>query len=301
MKTFLEHLNEEDNTDRGITPIVRAVIAGFIPFGKDMWERITGKVPVRMYGMHITGLEGAEKIGKKLQGTRKQLPVTTRPDAEFIDIANSGGLLTSGGYIMIVEGEVVANFDRDVNSFRDEQGRRWVDVSKVPGFTSYLEWTKDILKLQNSILDKVSDGHLKGFNSIFTDGSGQQKGAAIGMYIDGVESLLKGDKYRLNLEDLFKNSSGNNTWNEVLMTDFDVIKVLADEEPYDDMMEPVFYNRQSAQKWLNKNNMGGAKIQFYVEGDTKKRYIEEELFKIEKLNGRIVLNLNKKFNFPVEY
>ncbi len=67
------------------------------------------------------------------------------------------------------------------------------------------------------------------------------------------------------------------------------------------MMEPVFYNRQSAQKWLKKNKMGGAKIQFYVEGDTKKRYIEEELFKIEKLNGRITLNLNKKFNFPVEY
>ena len=297
MKTYKQFILEA--TDRGVTPMVNAIIAGFIPFGKDMWERITGKVPIRMYGMHVTNLEGAEKIGKKLQGTRKQLPVTTKPDAEFIDIADSGGLLTSGGYIMIVEGEVVANFDRDVNSFRDEQGRRWVDVGKVPGFASHVEWVKDVMKLQDDITEKIDDDI--GFNKILIDGEGKQKAAAIRMYIDGVESLLKSDKYRLNLEDLFKNSTGHNTWNEMLVSDFDVIKVLVDEEPYDDEMEPVFYNRQSAQKWLNKNNMGGAKIQFYVEGDTKKKYITDELFKIEKLNGRIVLNLNKKFNFPVEY
>tara|TARA_Y100000361_G_scaffold41591_1_gene35664 strand:- start:2791 stop:3675 length:885 start_codon:yes stop_codon:yes gene_type:complete len=294
MKTFKEFLSE----DSGVTPIARAVIAGFIPFGQTMWERITGKVPIRMYGMHVTNQDGAEKIGKTLQKSKKQLPVTTKPDAEFVDIANSGGLLTSGGYIMIVEGDVVADFDRDVNSFRDEQGRRWVDVSKVPGFTSHIDWVNDVMELQDDITEKIDDDI--GFNQIFTEGTGKQKAAAIRMYIDGVESLLS-NKYRINLEDLFKNSSGNNTWNEILMSNIEVVKVLADEEPYDDMMEPVFYNRQSAQKWLKKNKMGGAKIQFYVEGDTKKRYIEEELFKIEKLNGRITLNLNKKFNFPVEY
>lgn len=297
MKTYKQFILEA--TDHGVTPIARAVIAGFIPFGQTMWERITGKVPIRMYGMHITGLDGAEKIGKTLQKSKKQLPVTTKPDSEFIDIANSGGLLTSGGYIMIVEGDVVANFDRDVNSFRDEQGRRWVDVGKVPGFTSHIDWVKDVMELQDDISFKVLT-YKYSFNEIFTKGSGKQKSQAISMYIDGVESLLS-NKYRINLEDLFKNSSGNNTWNEILMSNIEVIKVLADEEPYDDMMEPVFYNRQSAQKWLKKNKMGGAKIQFYVEGDTKKKYITEELFKIEKLNGRITLNLNKKFNFPVEY
>ena len=297
MKTYKQFILEA--TDHGVTPIARAVIAGFIPFGQTMWERITGKVPIRMYGIHITGLDGAEKIVKTLQKSKKQLPVTTKPDSEFIDIANSGGLLTSGGYIMIVEGDVVANFDRDVNSFRDEQGRRWVDVGKVPGFTSHIDWVKDVMELQDDISFKVLT-YKYSFNEIFTKGSGKQKSQAISMYIDGVESLLS-NKYRINLEDLFKNSSGNNTWNEILMSNIEVIKVLADEEPYDDMMEPVFYNRQSAQKWLKKNKMGGAKIQFYVEGDTKKKYITEELFKIEKLNGRITLNLNKKFNFPVEY
>ena len=299
MKTFRNFLVEEDNTDRGITPIARAVIAGFIPFGQTMWERITGKIPIRMYGMHVTSQEGAETIGKRLQGSKKQLPVTTKPDAEFIDIATSGGILTSGGYIMIVEGDVVADFDRDVNSFRDEQGRRWVDIGKVPGFTSHIDWVKDVMELQDDISFKILT-YKYSFNEIFTKGTGKQKSQAISLYIDGVESLLS-NKYRINLEDLFKNSSGNNTWNEILMSDVEVIKVIADEEPYDDMMEPVFYNFQSAQKWLKKNKMGGAEIQFYGDDNIKKKYIEDELFKIQKLNGRITLNLNKKFNFPVEY
>ena len=57
MKTYKQFILEA--TDHGVTPIARAVIAGFIPFGQTMWERITGKVPIRMYGMHVTGLDGA--------------------------------------------------------------------------------------------------------------------------------------------------------------------------------------------------------------------------------------------------
>ena len=342
MKTFKEFLIEEE--DRGVTPMVNAIIAGFIPFGQGMWERITGKEPIEYYGMHVTGLEGIEKIGNKIQGTKKQLPVTTKPDAEIINLMNSGGILTSGGYFAIVKGTLVAQFEQDVNSFRDEQGRRWVDVTKVPVFASHFDWSMDVLEIQDNIYSEViesQDGNpsnqnkyggyegylksfpfeeydieptsqkeyirsedVKNFPEIFTlamGASGKEKAAAISMYIDSVESLLKSDKYRVKLEDLFKNVGGSHKWDEMFLVDVEVIKVLADEESYDDYMEELFYNEKTAKAWLKGLKMGKAKVQLYATNDNKKRIIEDELVKIEKLNNRIKLNLNKKFDFPVEY
>ena len=342
MKTFKEFLIEEE--DRGVTPMVNAIIAGFIPFGQGMWERITGKEPIEYYGMHVTGLEGIEKIGNKIQGTKKQLPVTTKPDAEIINLMNSGGILTSGGYFAIVKGTLVAQFEQDVNSFRDEQGRRWVDVTKVPVFASHFDWSMDVLEIQDNIYSEViesQDGNpsnqnkyggyegylksfpfeeydieptsqkeyirtedVKNFPEIFTlamGASGKEKAAAISMYIDSVESLLKSDKYRVKLEDLFKNVGGSHKWDEMFLVDVEVIKVLADEESYDDYMDELFPDKKSEKSWMRKNKFSRAKLEFYRTNDNKKQILEDELRKIEKLNNRIKLNLNKKFDFPVEY
>ena len=49
MKTFKQHLIEGSTTE-----LAELIMKGAIPFSEKMWNRITGKTPITMYGMHVT-------------------------------------------------------------------------------------------------------------------------------------------------------------------------------------------------------------------------------------------------------
>ena len=264
MIRFKEFLTEGSDSR-----VAELVIGNFIPFSAKMWNRITGKKAIEMYGMHVTDLEGLNTIAKRLVGTKKQLPVMTSPSSEYKKgFASGEGILTEGGVFVILQGKNVVEFGQDIASWRDTQGRRWVDISTSSSFLNRDDMMDAIEQIQLDIYhnviekqdqnpqvqakygvdEKVRDVNIDpdpaeywrsndvmDYGSIFEWGTGKDKAAAIKMYIDKIEAELKKAKYKESIANFFlvggRSSPGiDEMWDEILMIDTKILKVFISAE-----------------------------------------------------------------------
>jgi len=218
------------------------VIGSYVPFSAKMWNRITGKKSIEMYGLHVTDLEGLDTIVKRIEGTKKQLPVMTKPADQWKkNFAMGSGVLTEGGVFVVVRGKNVVEFGQDIASWRDSQGRRWVDISINSSFLKRDDMVEAIEQIQLDIYreviekqdmdpqlqikygvdEKVRDMNIDPdpakywrsndvmeYGNIFEVGTGKEKAAAIKMFIDRVEDELKKEKYKESIASFFLYGGG---------------------------------------------------------------------------------------------
>ena len=280
MIRFKEFLTEGSDSK-----VAELVIGNFIPFSAKMWNRITGKKAIEMYGMHVTDLEGLNTIVKRIEGTKKQLPVMTNPASEWKkNFALGQGVLTEGGVFVVVRGKNIVEFGQDIASWRDTQGRRWVDVSINSSFLERDDMIKAVEQIQLDIYhiviekqdrnpqlqvkygvdEKVRDVNIDpdpaeywrsndvmDYGSIFEYGTGKEKAAAIKMFIDKVEDELKKAKYKESIANFFLVGGGTSgideMWDEILMVDSKVLKVFVDTDRLaDDLWFREPYNLKSS-------------------------------------------------------
>jgi hypothetical protein len=195
---------------------------------------------------------------KRLSGSKKGIPTMTELDDKEIRkfIETEWGVLTSGGVWTVLKGTPVVELGMDYGTFRDKQGRRWVDITfkldrdadleynMVEGFrqlrediySAVIEAQDDNPELQKEMgsfdpedpdrwrTDNVYNfSHIGGVNN---RGTGKEKALALKMYIDGAEELV-----RQNLSDLLKVLSTPNEmrfhadWDEIILTNVKIDRI----------------------------------------------------------------------------
>ncbi len=180
---------------------------------------------------------------------------------KFID--TEWGVLTEGGIWVVLKGTPVVEFGMDYGTFRDTQGRRWVDVTfkmdrdadleydMVEGFRQLRELIYETViqaqddnpELQKEMgsfdpedpdrwrTDNVYNfNHIGGVNN---RGTGKEKALALKMFIDGAEELV-----RQNLSSLMKVLTKPDMmrfhadWDEIILTKFKIDRMVIEYRTY---------------------------------------------------------------------
>ena len=263
MKTFKQYLTEGSVTQVNEIIFESSDADVIIPLSQTIWERLTGKKGVK-YAIHITSLDGLEDI-KRLSGSKKGIPTMTELDDREIRkfIETEWGVLTSGGVWAVLKGTPVVELGMDYGTWRDTQGRRWVDVTfkmdrdadlehnMTEGFrdlrekiyTEVIEAQDDNPELQKEMgsfdpedPDRWRSDNVWNFNHIGgtnNAGTPKEKALALKMFIDGAEELVK-----QNLTDLMKVLSTPNEmrfhadWDEIILTKFKVDRMVIEDRAY---------------------------------------------------------------------
>ena len=202
MKTFKEFLTEEQQFHS-----VKDLVFGgslswtsgesiYIPLSLPMWKRITNIK--KMYGVHATSIDGVEKLLKK-QRTAAQ--VSTADSASEGGINHlATGVATEGGAVALLKGDAAFEADDDIYSYKDKQGRRWVEASyfekSIPGLRNHVEKLKNRIyhTLEPDLADLWTGGKRKKLVAgTFPDLAryGETAGKAIKMYFDEIETYIK--------------------------------------------------------------------------------------------------------------
>ena len=263
MKGFKQYLTEGSDTSINEIIFESEDADVIIPLSQTIWERLTGKKGQK-YAVHITDGEGLNDL-KRISGSKKGLPtMTDLPDNEikkFID--TQYGVLTEGGVWVVLKGTPVVEFAMDYGTWRDTQGRRWVDVTykmdrdadlehnMVEGFrqlrediySAVIEAQDDNPELQKEMgsfdpedPDRWRSDNVWNFNHIGgtnNAGTPKEKALALKMFIDGAEELVK-----QNLTDLMKVLSTPNEmrfhadWDEIILTKFKIDRMVIEDRAY---------------------------------------------------------------------
>jgi len=219
-----------------------------IPLSPAIMRRIWPK-PVRTTVFHLTDEEGIGKL-KKMQGGKRSISAFYNMDSYVISV----GIKTEGGYVVELEGDVLAASPDDVSSQPDKSGRRWLTFSTLmntstasdPGLggkTKLKKMEKDLENLLVEILLK-NGKDVKGIHQTVIAGTWEQLGRATGGkeksviikdYIDGMEKIMK--KYSKPLKSIFTDYTKKRTldpdedsgekamWDELVVNNFKIQKI----------------------------------------------------------------------------
>ena len=103
--------------------------AGFkdihIPLSPSIMSRIWPK-SIRSKAFHLTDFDGLKKL-KGMQKGKRSISAFYNMD----DIMITSGIKTEGGYVVELEGDVLAASPDDISSQPDKSGRRWITVSSL--------------------------------------------------------------------------------------------------------------------------------------------------------------------------
>ena len=263
MKGFKQHLTEGSDTRINEIVFESSDDDVIIPLSQTIWERLTGKKGQK-YSVHITDWKGLNDL-KRISGSKKGLPtMTDLPDNEIKKfIETQYGVLTEGGIWVVLKGTPVVEFAMDYGTWRDSQGRRWVDMTykmdvdadlehnMVEGFrqlrediySAVIEVQDDNPELQKEMgsfdpedPDRWRTDNVYNFNHIGgtnNRGTGKEKALALKMFIDGAEELV-----RQNLSGLLKVLSTPNEmrfhadWDEIILTKFKIDRMVIEYRTY---------------------------------------------------------------------
>jgi len=281
MKTFKGYLKERfQEWKRGSAPAWTESLSkmlfdlprtGFkdikIPLSSAIFKRIWPE-SIRSKVFHLTDYDGVGKL-KKMQGKKKSISAFYNIE----DYILAGGIKTDGGYVVELEGDVLAAAPDDVSSQPDKSGRRWITFSSLmnpstaadPGLggKSKLKGIeKDIESLLVDILTKNDLGPYKkglttrelnrGWSWLGAKTGGKEKSIIIKDYIDGMEKIMKKHSKSLRsvLTDYTKkrtldpdpDSGDKAMWDELVVNNFKIQKIhvgpeFADEFREDDDVE----------------------------------------------------------------
>ncbi len=221
-----------------------------IPLSPSIMSRIWPK-SVRSKAFHLTDYDGLGKL-KGLQKGKKSISAFYNMDDYMI----ASGIKTEGGYVVELEGDVLAASPDDISSQPDKSGRRWITFSSLmnpstasdPGLgggSKLKGIDKDIESLLIDILVKNDMGpYKKGLTTteinrawIYLGNStgGKEKSLIIKDYIDGMEKIMK--KHSKSLRSVLTDYTKKRTlesdpdsgdvamWDELVVNNFTIQKI----------------------------------------------------------------------------
>ena len=268
MKSFKQYLTEGSDT-----PVNEIIFESddadvLIPLSQTIWERLTGEKKDK-YAVHITDLEGLDSL-KRISGSKKGIPSMTDTSDKVIDsfVQTQWGVLTEGGFWVVLKGKPVVELGMDYGTWRDTQGRRWVDITfkmdrfgdlqhnMITGFRDLREKIyADVIEAQddNPELQKKmgsfdpedpdrwrSDNvwnfnHIGGANNA---GTPKEKALAIKMFIDGAEKLVKENLRDIQIMITTPSSMRYHAdWDEIIMTKFKIDRIVIEKRQLDRMVD----------------------------------------------------------------
>tara|TARA_Y100000034_G_scaffold129706_1_gene186675 strand:+ start:389 stop:1312 length:924 start_codon:yes stop_codon:yes gene_type:complete len=275
MKTFRQFITEGGGDTTTNEIIFNSSDADvLIPLSQTIWERLTGKKGQK-YAVHITDWEGLNDL-KRISGSKKGLPtMTDLADKEIKKfIETEYGVLTDGGVWVVLKGTPIIELGMDYGTWRDIQGRRWVDVTykmdrdadlehnmqvgfrqlREDIYSVVIEAQNDNPELQKEMgsfdpkdpdrwrTDNVwTFNHIGGTNNA---GTGKEKALALKMFIDGAEELV-----RQNLSSLLKVLSKPDMmrfhadWDEIILTKFKIDRMVIEYRTYQKLNVDVDFIR----------------------------------------------------------
>jgi len=268
-----------------------------IPLSPSIMKRIWPK-SIRSKTFHLTDFDGV----KKLKGMQKG----KRSISAFYNIEDyilEGGIKTDGGYVVELEGDVLAAAPDDMSSQPDKSGRRWITLSSImnpstaadPGLGGKAKlkgMEKDIKALLTEIVKKNSEGvQMSGTTSeIATMWSGlgratggKEKSLIIKDYIDGMEKIMK--KYAKPLRSILTDYTKKRTlepdpdsgetamWDELVVNNFKIQMVHIGPE-----MSPDFDPEEEDS--LGKDDIGGFDYLLYDDVGDMVDYIDRKIQRI---------------------
>jgi hypothetical protein len=254
---------------------------------------------IRSKAFHLTDFDGV----KKLKGMQKG----KRSISAFYNIEDyilEGGIKTDGGYVVELEGDVLAAAPDDMSSQPDKSGRRWITLSSImnpstaadPGLGGKAKlkgMEKDIKALLTEIVKKNSEGvQMSGTTSeIATMWSGlgratggKEKSLIIKDYIDGMEKIMK--KYAKPLRSILTDYTKKRTlepdpdsgetamWDELVVNNFKIQMVHIGPE-----MSPDFDPEEEDS--LGKDDIGGFDYLLYDDAGDMTDYIDRKIQRIK--------------------
>ena len=96
-----------------------------IPLSPAIFKRVWPK-SIRSKAFHLTDLIGVQRL-KKMQGKKKSVSAFYN----MTDYMIQSGIRTEGGYVVELEGDVLAAAPDDISSQPDKTGRRWLTFSTL--------------------------------------------------------------------------------------------------------------------------------------------------------------------------
>ena len=186
-----------------------------IPLSSAIFKRVWPK-SIRSKAFHLTDRVGVQRL-KKMQGKKKSVSAFYN----MTDYMIQSGIRTEGGYVVELEGDVLAAAPDDISSQPDKTGRRWLTFSTLmnktnasdPGLGGASKLKKMESDLQNllvEILGKNGKGPYrpgdtnviaKAWSYLGKSVGGKEKSVIIKDYIDGMEKIMK--KYSKPLKSVF--------------------------------------------------------------------------------------------------
>ena len=259
MKRFKQYLSE--GSDAPINEIIfeSSDVDVIIPLSKTIWERIGGK-KAEKYAIHLTDWEGLKDL-KKISGSKKGVPTMTDTSDKVIQsfIDTKYGVLTEGGVWVVLKGIPVIEMGMDYGTWRDTQGRRWVDITfkmdrwadlehnmqqgfrnlREDIYAEVIESQDDNPELQKKMgsfdpedPDRWRSDNVYNFNhigGINNRGTGKEKALALKMFIDGAEKLVKDNFEALQIMFTTPNSMRYHAdWDEIIMTQFKIDRIMVE-------------------------------------------------------------------------
>ena len=91
-----------------------------IPLSSPIFKRLWPE-SIRSKAFHLTDYDGVGKL-KKMQGGKKSISAFYNMDDYIIQ----SGIKSEGGYVVELEGDVLAAAPDDISSQPDKTGRRWL-------------------------------------------------------------------------------------------------------------------------------------------------------------------------------
>ena len=266
MKTFKQYLKEgppawTESLSTMLFDLPRAGLKDLkIPLSSSIMNRVWPK-SVRSKAFHVTDLDGVFKLTK--MGKTKSISAFYNMDDYIIQ----SGIKTEGGYVVELEGDVLAAAPDDISSQPDKTGRRWLTLSTImntstasdPGLggSSKLKKMEDdlgrllvkILKKNGEDVDEGSRDNIIGlqWSGLGKKHGGKTKSVIIKDYIDGMEKIMK--KHSKSLGSILTDYTKKRTlepdpdsgdvaiWDELVVNNFKIQKIHVGPEFADDFRE----------------------------------------------------------------
>jgi len=220
-----------------------------IPLSPSIMSRVWPK-SVRSKAFHLTDYDGLGKL-KGLQKGKRSISAFYNMDDYMI----ASGIKTEGGYVVELEGDVLAASPDDISSQPDKSGRRWITFSSLmnpstaadPGLGGARKLKgieNDLFRLIVEILLKngedVDERSLENIIGVQWSGlgmktGGKEKSLIIKDYIDGMEVIMK--KHSKSLRSVLTDYTKKKTlepdpdsgdvamWDELVVNNFTIQKI----------------------------------------------------------------------------
>jgi len=220
-----------------------------LPLSPSIMKRIWPK-SVRSKAFHLTDFDGVKKL-KGMQGKKRSISAFYNIDDYMI----SSGIKTEGGYVVELEGDVLAASPDDISSQPDKSGRRWITFSSImnpstaadPGLGGKTKLKGIETDLQNLLVEilgkngkgpyRASDTNViaKAWSYLGKVTGGKEKSVIIKDYIDGMEKIMK--KHSKSLGSILTDYTKKRTlepdpdsgdvamWDELVINNFTIKKV----------------------------------------------------------------------------